>query len=142
MVGLNTAMVAAEAPKDVVVPEAAILPQNPNPAPAIPPTNSPNFIVSPGGETIIVPEGATGPRPVDNGKGFQFQGGSGGHGLDPRTSGVRIMDPTEPNQASPGYPNGYASYNNNSQPKKQTVNPYTGRTIAKNDPWWHLPFHR
>jgi hypothetical protein len=89
-----------------------------------------DFIVHPNGDTVIVPEGASGPFPAESGKGFQFIDGSGGHGLDPRTTDVRIMDPT------PRYPNGYASYSN----AGQTVDPYTGRTISPSDPWWHIFF--
>ena len=92
-----------------------------------------SFVVKPNGETIIVPEGATGPTPVRSGKGVQYTGGSGGHGLDPRVADVRVMDPT------PQYPDGYASYSNAGNPP-QTVDPYTGKTVAKNDPAWHIPF--
>ena len=54
---------------------------------------SPSFVVKPNGETVIVPNGAVGPTPTRNGQGFQFTGGSGGHGLSPAASDVRIMDP-------------------------------------------------
>ncbi len=96
---------------------------------------STNFIVHPNGDVVPVPNGAVGPTAVDSGKGFQFTGGSGGHGLDPRTTDVRIMDPvtTGKNQ----YPDGYVSYSNGSG---QAVNPYTGQTVGKADPWWHWPF--
>jgi hypothetical protein len=59
---------------------------------------------------------------VDSGKGFQFTGGSGGHGLDPRTTDVRIMDPVTGGKYE--YPNGYVSYSNGSG---QAVNSYTGQ---------------
>lgn len=84
---------------------------------------------------VPVPDGAVGPSPVDSGKGFQFTGGSGGHGLDPRTADVRIMDPVTGGKYE--YPNGYVSYSNDSG---QAANPYTGRTIGKADPWWHWGF--
>lgn len=93
----------------------------------------PTFITRPNGETIIVPRGATGPRPVASGKGFQFSGGSGGYGLDPRVTGVRIMDPTLPGVKYP-YPSGYVSYFNK---EGQAVNPFTGQTIGRADPFWH-----
>jgi hypothetical protein len=35
------------------------------------------------------------------------------------------------------YPNGYAVYMNQ---MRQTVNPFTGRTIGNADPWAHIPF--
>ncbi len=98
---------------------------------------SPNFVVTPGGDAVIVPEGAEGPIPTDNGRGFQFVDGSGGSGLHAATSNVRIMDPTEPRGPSPGYPNGYANYQNGNN---QTVNPFSGRTLPPSDPWAHMPF--
>jgi hypothetical protein len=97
--------------------------------------NGPNFIVHPNGDVIPVPDGATGPVPVNSGRGFQFEGGSGGHGLDPRTSAIRLMDPI-PAGTYP-YPEGYASYSN---VEGQTVNPYTGQTVPKSSPWWHWRF--
>ncbi len=96
---------------------------------------STNFIVHPNGDVVPIPKGAVGPTPVDSGKGFQFTGGSGGHGLDPRTTDVRIMDPVTTGKYQ--YPNGYVSYSNGSG---QAVNPYTGQTVGKADPWWHWPF--
>jgi hypothetical protein len=96
--------------------------------------NAPNFIVTPQVTTYPVPNGATGPDPADNGRGMQFQGGSGGNGMDPRTSGFRYMDPVTSGQYQ--YPNGYGSYNNASG---QTVNPYTGQTVAPSNPMWHIP---
>jgi RHS repeat-associated protein len=95
--------------------------------------HSPGFIVKPNGETVIVPKGATGPTPT-KGAGFQFTGGSGGHGLHPTTSDVRIMDP----YLSGPYPkpNGYASYLKGGQ----TVQPFSGQTVGKSDPWWHWEF--
>lgn len=98
----------------------------------------PDFVVTQAGEAIPVPAGASGPRPVETGLGFEYVGGRGGHGLDSRVSSVRIMDPTLPKHPSPGYPGGYVSYRNAAQPRGQAVHPLTGRTIAMNDPWWHI----
>jgi RHS repeat-associated protein len=94
----------------------------------------PNFVVSPGGTVYPVPQGATGPNGVSTGKGVQYEGGSGGYGFSPNTSGLRIMDPviTGPYQ----YPSGYGVYMN---PSGQTINPFTGRTIAPSDPFAHIP---
>ena len=39
---------------------------------------------------------------------------------------MRIMDPTPPRGASPGYPNGYIKYENM---VGQGVDPYTGKTL-------------
>jgi hypothetical protein len=96
---------------------------------------STNFIVHPNGDVVPVPEGAAGPTPVDSGKGFQFTGGSGGHGLDPATSDVRIMDSVTSGKYQ--YPNGYASYSNSAG---QAVNPYSGETVGRSDPLWHWAF--
>lgn len=96
------------------------------------PLHSPNFVVHPNGEIVPVPTGAIGPTPARTGSGFQFRGGSGGHGLDPRVTDVRIMDPVVGGKHP--LPNGYVSYGNASG---QTVNPWTGRTIDPGNPWWH-----
>ena len=96
---------------------------------------SPDFIVKPNGETVIVPKGAEGPFPVESGKGFIFRGGSGGHGLSEAASDVRIMDPVIGGKYPK--PDGYASYLNSGG---QTINPYTGQTVGKSDPWWHWEF--
>jgi RHS repeat-associated protein len=92
------------------------------------------FIGTPKGKIIIVPEGAVGPSRLPSGKGFQYEGGKGGNGLNKRVTGVRIMDPTKPG-AKYSYPDGRVSYMNASG---QTVNPYTGDTIPPTDPWAHL----
>ncbi len=98
------------------------------------PNQAPNFIVTKDGTAYPVPNGATGPEPANNGQGMQFQGGSGGNGLDPRTSGFRFMDPVTSGNYQ--YPDGYGSYNNAND---QTVNPYTGSpNISKSDPLWHI----
>lgn len=97
------------------------------------PNSGPNFVVTPSGTAYPVPRGATGPAPANNGRGIQFQGGSGGNGLDPRVSGFRFMDPTTSGPYP--YPNGYGSYNNASG---QAVDPYTGQTISPSNPLWHI----
>jgi hypothetical protein len=97
------------------------------------------FIGQENGPSIIVPEGASGPLPVANGKGVQYVGGSGGPRLDPRVSGLRIMDPTPPRGPSPGYPGGYGSY---SHQAGQTVNQASGQTVSLSDPMWHIPLDR
>jgi RHS repeat-associated protein len=97
------------------------------------PARSPSFIAHPNGEIVPVPKGATGPAPVRGGNGFQFTGGSGGYGLDPRVTNVRVMGPTPPGAQYP-YPRGYVSYSNAAG---QAINPYTGRTISRSDPFWH-----
>jgi hypothetical protein len=72
---------------------------------------------------------------VTSGKGFQFTGGSGGHGLSPAASNVRIMDPVTSGKHL--YPGGYASCSNS---LGQTINPHTGQTVGKAAPWWHWEF--
>jgi hypothetical protein len=96
---------------------------------------SPSFIVKPNGETVIVPNSAEGPFPVESGMGFMFRGGSGGHGLSDAASDVRIMDPVTGGKYPK--PNGYASYLNGGG---QTINPFTGQTVGKADSWWHWVF--
>jgi RHS repeat-associated protein len=93
---------------------------------------STSFIVRSNGEIVVVPQGATGPELTESGKGFQFTGGSGGHGLDARTTDVRIMDPVTSGKYQ--YPDGYVSYSNRAG---QAVNPFTGQTVPKSSPWWH-----
>jgi hypothetical protein len=95
----------------------------------------PDFLVHPNGTAIPVPTGAIGPIVADNLKGTQFVGGGGGvkglagNGLESRVSGVRVMDATAQN------PGGYYSYFND---LNQTVNPFTGETLAPSDPLWHI----
>ena len=92
--------------------------------------SSPNFIVTKNGEVIIVPDGATGPSATKKGSGMVYQGGSGGKGgMDPRTSGVRIMDANSNQGPRVNYMNASG----------QTVNPATGRPISNSDPAGHLP---
>jgi RHS repeat-associated protein len=101
---------------------------------------APGFAVSPGGDVIPVPEGASGPNPVINNSGkttgFSYNGGQGGNGLDPRVTDVRVMDPTPPRGSSPGYPDGYVTYQNKAG---QGVNPQTGKTVPNSDPSRHIP---
>jgi hypothetical protein len=99
------------------------------------PLGRPNFVAHPNGEIIAVPEGAVGPTMVRTGKGIEFTGGSGGRGLDPRVTSVRVMDPVTTGKYP--YPNGYVSYSNAAE---QAVNPVTGGTVSKTDPWWHIPW--
>lgn len=100
------------------------------------PQPGPRFVVTPKGTAIPVPEGATGPVPVVNpaGKttGFAYTGGKGG--ANGKVSTVRIMDPTPPRGASPGYPNGYAKYENAA---KQGVDAVSGKTLPNSES--HLP---
>ncbi len=69
------------------------------------------------------------------GKGVMFTGGQGG--TNGQVSTMRIMNPTLPKGASPGYPNGHIIYNNNSN---QPVDPYSGRTISDADA--HYPIKK
>jgi len=96
-------------------------------------SRGPSFIVSKGGTAFPVPRGASGPFPTESGKGFQFIGGSGGNGLSPRATSFRFMDPVTTGKYH--YPGGYGSYGNG----VQTINPFTGQTIAPSNPWWHIP---
>lgn len=97
-----------------------------------PPLGRPNFIASSNGEIVAVPDGAVGPTMADSGNGIQFTGGSGGRGLDPRVTDIRVMDPVTTGKYTS--PDGYVSYSNAAG---QTVSPVTGQTIGKSDPLWH-----
>jgi RHS repeat-associated protein len=88
-----------------------------------------SFIGFPDSPPAVVPEGAEGPIPT-RGPGMQYLDGSGGHGLDPRVTGVRIMDETPQNPARVVYMN----------EQGQTVNPFTGQTISSSDPMAHIPW--
>ena len=100
------------------------------------PVNSPDFVVTPNGDVIPVPKGATGPvdvvNPAGNVTGQAYTGGSGG--ANGQVSNVRIMDPTPPRGNSPGYPNGYVKYENS---MGQGVDPNTGRTLPNSQS--HFP---
>jgi hypothetical protein len=94
----------------------------------------PQVIQGPGGETLpLAPENAIGSI-VNNGRGMMFDIPPGTAGLDPRVVGVRIMDPIDSGPYP--YPNGYAVYQND---RGQAVNPVTGNTVGRSDPYWHIP---
>ncbi|CAN5552896.1 hypothetical protein BH11ACT6_BH11ACT6_30160 [soil metagenome] len=94
----------------------------------------PQVIQGPGGETLpLAPENVIGSI-VNNGKGMMFDIPPGTEGLDPRVVGVRIMDPIASGPYP--YPNGYAVYQND---RGQAVNPVTGNTVGRSDPYWHIP---
>jgi RHS repeat-associated protein len=101
-----------------------------------PGSGAPNFVVTPRGVVFPVPAGARGPLAIPGG--MEFQGGSGGNGLDPRTSGFRYMDPRTNSRYS--YPDGYGTYNNeDANGVRQGVDPLTGRTIPNSAPMRHIP---
>lgn len=54
--------------------------------------------------------------------------------ISEKVASVRIMDPVTSGKIQ--YPKGYAVYMNSS---RQTINPFTGRTIANTDPYAHIP---
>ncbi len=94
----------------------------------------PEAIVGPGNESLpVVPPGAVG-TVTDNGKGMVYDIPPGSRVLDPRVVRVRVMDPVTTGNFQ--YPNGYVSYENSSG---QAVNPLTGQTISRTDPYWHIP---
>lgn len=91
-----------------------------------------DFVVTEAGESIAIPNGAKGPFAPERGTGMVYQGGSGGKGMDPKVSGVRIMDPSGRRAGRE------VSYINNAKPMAQTVDPKTGKTISKKDPRGHV----
>jgi len=90
-------------------------------------------VVGPKGETLRLPLGAPG-TPVGTGKGFVYDIPRKTPGLDPRVTHVRVMDPVTSGPHK--YPNGYVVYMNKAG---QSVNPLTGRTVGKADPYNHIP---
>jgi hypothetical protein len=88
-----------------------------------------DYVVTSAGEAVSIPNGATGPHNPQRGSGMVYDGGSGGHGMDDRVTGVRIMDANQ-NQGR------RVNYMNQSG---QTVDPATGRTISNSDPRGHIP---
>ena len=88
--------------------------------------DGPGFVVTPTGEAIPIPSGATGPSPT-RASGFMFEGGTGGYHLDERVAGVRIMDANVHQGPRAVFMNDLG----------QTVDPATGRTVARADPAGH-----
>lgn len=90
-----------------------------------------DFAVTPKGEAISVPDGASGPNPTinkgGNEVGFEFTGGSGGKGMDSRVDGVRVMDANQHQGPRAVFMN----------ENRQTVDPSTGRTVSNSDPKAH-----
>ncbi|WP_166902418.1 hypothetical protein [Mycobacterium sp. DL440] len=94
----------------------------------------PETVAGPGNESLpAVPPGAAG-TVTDNGKGMVYDIPPGSRVLDPRVVRVRVMDPVTTGNYQ--YPNGYVSYENSAG---QAVNPITGQTISRADPYWHIP---
>jgi len=86
------------------------------------PSKGPDFVVTPKGESIRVPTGASGPT-ATRAPGVQYTGGAGGKGLENRVTGVRVME----GNANQGP---RAVYMNRTG---QTVDPATGRTVSNAD---------
>jgi RHS repeat-associated protein len=85
-----------------------------------------DFVVTPRGQAIHIPRGATGPTPT-RAPGVQYVGGSGGRGLDSRVTGIRIMEGNANQGPRVIYMNS----------RGQTVDPTTGRTVPNADPRGH-----
>lgn len=94
-----------------------------------------SFIAHPTGDVVPVPEGGCRPDAGYEREGIPVHRRERWAWLDPRTTEVRIMDRFTSGKYQ--YPNRYASYSNASG---QAVNPYTGQTIPRADPFWHWPF--
>lgn len=90
-------------------------------------------VTGPAGEVLPLPKGAAG-TPVATGKGWAYDIPAGTKGLDPRVVQVRVMDPVTTGKYQ--YPNGYVVYMNKAG---QSVNPLTGQTVSKADPYNHIP---
>lgn len=90
-------------------------------------------VAGPGGEVLPLPKGATG-TPTANGKGMTYAIPERTDGLNSRVTQVRVMQPVTTGKYQ--YPNGYVVYMNNGG---QSVNPLTGQTLGKADPYNHIP---
>lgn len=90
-----------------------------------------DFVVTPSGVAIPIPNGAVGPAATinkgGNEAGFEYTGGSGGKGMESRVDGVRIMDANQHQGARAVYMN----------QGKQTVDPASGRTVTNDNPRAH-----
>ncbi|PBB27940.1 hypothetical protein CK227_02640 [Mesorhizobium sp. WSM4308] len=102
---------------------------------------APDFIVNSKGVAMPVPKGsAPVPQPFVNRSGATT-GSAFVDGVGPtaKPMNLRMMDPTPAKGRSPGYPNGYSTY---SAPQTngalQTVDPYTGKTISRDNPFAHI----
>lgn len=98
-------------------------------------SSSASFLAQAEGASIVLPSGASGPTPVQTGRGVKYiDGTGGGNGLHRSVTNVRIMEPTS---QSPG---GYVNYGKTLQNGRwQSLDPYTGRSIGKSDDNWHIP---
>jgi RHS repeat-associated protein len=139
-VALNTPNAPAIPQNTVALPHGYI-----GPVPSVQPgrpsnPTGPDFVVAPNGTVMPVPFGsklAPVTNPAGRITGQAFVGGQPTPNISPNVETLRMMDPTPPRGASPGYPGGYAVYGN---PQAQTVNPYSGRTVPRDDPFAHIPF--
>ncbi|MFD6322039.1 hypothetical protein ACFWOL_03990 [Streptomyces sp. NPDC058442] len=66
--------------------------------------------------------------------GWAYDIPAGTKGLDHRVVQVRVMDPVTTGKYQ--YPNGYVVYMNKAG---QSVNPLTGQTVSKANPYNHIP---
>jgi hypothetical protein len=92
-----------------------------------------DFVVNTKGEAVAIPDGAQGPLAPNKGTGMSYQGGSGGKGMDKKTTGVRIMDANSRQGRR-------VNYMNNAKPTPQTVDPKSGKVISNKDPRGHIPY--
>jgi len=95
-----------------------------------PTTRTTNFVVTPRGEAVQIPNNAQGPSPT-RASGMQYTNGSGeNNGMRPDATGVRIMDANR-NQGP------RAIY---MTPSGAPVNPYTGQTQPAATHYYLLPW--
>ncbi len=90
----------------------------------------PNRIAGAGGVDLL--GGARG-VPANSGRGLTHDLPEGTAGIDPRVTQIGVMDLLTTG-AHPK-PNGYVAYMNETG---QTVNPLTGQTVARSDPFAHI----
>ncbi|MFF8679377.1 polymorphic toxin-type HINT domain-containing protein [Streptomyces sp. NPDC015237] len=93
-------------------------------------------IVGPKGETLWLPKGRKAIATANNLKGWFYDikaSEAVANGFHKTVRYVRVMDPTT--SGPHPYPNGYISYLNEAG---QIINPITGKTVTKSDPYWHI----
>nr|WSX77621.1 polymorphic toxin-type HINT domain-containing protein [Streptomyces sp. NBC_00899] len=93
-------------------------------------------LVGPKGEKLWLPKGRKAIATANNLKGWIFDvkpSEALANGFHKTVRYVRVMDPVTGGPHP--YPNGYVSYLNDGG---QIINPITGQTLTKADPYWHI----
>ncbi|MEU6357521.1 polymorphic toxin-type HINT domain-containing protein [Streptomyces sp. NPDC047072] len=93
-------------------------------------------VIGPKGETLWLPKGRKAISMANTGKGWFYdvkESEAVANGLHKSVRYVRVMDPTTTGKYPK--PTGYITYANEGG---QFINPLTGKTIDRSDPYWHI----